>query len=114
MILKGTLVNRQVLMVYRAASWLSRMKGLLALPQLKQNEGLWLQPCPSIHTWFMGYTIDVVFFDNQGTVLKRVEQLKPWRTAACWRSVGCLELPAGDIQRLNICDGETLQWQASE
>lgn len=114
MIAEGYLANRRELKVYRAQSWLDRMKGLLALPQLNVNEALWLQPCPSIHTWFMKYSIDVVFFDRAGNVVKLVENIKPWRSASCWRSHGCLELPVGDIQRLQIQEGEVLQWLDSE
>ena len=44
-----------------AASALSRMKGLMGRAGLAAEEGLWLEPCASIHMMFMRFAIDVMF-----------------------------------------------------
>ena len=42
--------------------------GLLGRSELAEGEGLWIQPCNSIHTWFMRFPIDAIFFDKTGKV----------------------------------------------
>ena len=67
------------LKVFRTTSALERMRGLLFRKPLVKNEALWIQPCNSIHTLLMSYSIDAVFVDGSGSVLKVVGNLPPWR-----------------------------------
>ena len=46
----------------------------------------------AIHTCFMRVTIDALFLDADGAVVKAV-RLRPWRFAAARRAVAVLELP---------------------
>lgn len=55
----------------------SRAVGLLG--QGDAGGGLVIEPCSSIHTWFMRFPIDVVFLDPQGVVLAVYAALGPWR-----------------------------------
>jgi len=88
---------------------LSRMVGLLATRRLEEGEGLWISPCTSIHTAFMRFTIDALFLDRAGTVLRAVERMRPWRlTSIIWRAAGVLELPEGRISATGTCPGDVL------
>ncbi|HET9644229.1 MAG TPA: DUF192 domain-containing protein [Burkholderiaceae bacterium] len=87
------------LTVYRATSFLARLRGLLARPPLQAGEAMYLAPCVSVHTCFMRYAIDVVFLDRAGRVLKVVEDLQPWRFAACSGAHATMELRAGQWRR---------------
>ena len=60
---------------------LKRMVGLLGRSQLETGEGLVLDRCYGIHTFFMRFSIDVLFLDQNYTVLRAVESLAPFRTS---------------------------------
>ena len=88
----------------------SRMVGLLSSKGLADGEGLWIQPCNSIHTWFMRFTIDAIFLDRENRVVKSVERMRPWRlTWIAPKAVGVLELPAGSIEKTGTKVGDVLE-----
>ncbi|MFL5922217.1 MAG: DUF192 domain-containing protein [Gaiellaceae bacterium] len=86
----------------------TRMRGLLGRRGLPRGHGLLIEPTWSVHTWFMRFPIDVVFLDRELTVLKIRKQLRPWRTAARFRSRSVLELAAGECDRLRLEVGDRL------
>jgi uncharacterized membrane protein (UPF0127 family) len=85
--------------VEKADTPASRSKGLLGRESLPADEGLWIVPCPMIHTFFMKFPIDVLFLDADLTVRRVMEDLRPWRLSP-WvlsaRSV--LELKGGTLK----------------
>jgi len=84
--------------VLKADTALSRMRGLLGRGRLEPGEALWIAPCAMIHTFFMRFSLDVVFLDAELRVLRVIERLRPWRVSPWvpWaRSV--LELEAGAL-----------------
>ncbi|MCG8314436.1 MAG: DUF192 domain-containing protein [Pseudomonadales bacterium] len=86
-----------------AASWFSRLVGLLNRNSLSDVEGLALVPCASIHTLWMRFTIDAVFLDDSGKVLGVAEGIKPFRF--CFAPKGTrvvLELASGNAKRTGI------------
>jgi uncharacterized protein len=87
---------------------LTRLKGLLGRDHLKQGEGLLLRPASSIHTFFMRFSIDVVWLDRDLRVLEVTHDLRPWRTAARREAKGALELPAGQAAALGLAPGDRL------
>jgi uncharacterized protein len=87
---------------------LARLRGLIGRGAMPAGEGLLLRPAPSIHTAFMRFPIDVLFLDNDLNVLKFVEALKPWRTAAARRARATLELPAGELAEREVEVGDRL------
>ena len=99
---------RTRLRVRTAAQWPSRVLGLLATRELKDPCGLWVKPCRAIHTFGLGYAIDVIFLRADGVVTKVVSGLKPWRVTGCRDARTVLELRAGLARRLNIAPGMAL------
>ncbi len=95
-----------VLRVCRATRFFSRLRGLLFQAPLREDEGLLLLPCASVHTAFMRYAIDVVFLDRSGAIVKIVPGLQPWRAAACACAYQTLELLAGRAQVLQLQAGQ--------
>ncbi len=85
--------------VFKADSPVSRSRGLLGRESIAADEGLWIVPCPMIHTFFMKFAIDVLFLDGDLMVRRVIENLPPWRLSP-WifsaRSV--LELKGGALQ----------------
>jgi uncharacterized protein len=90
---------------------LPRMRGLLGRRNLERNEGLLLRPAPSIQTFFMRFPIDVVFLDQDLTVLKIRKHMGPWRTAARFRARSVLELASGECDRLRLELGDQLAFE---
>jgi uncharacterized membrane protein (UPF0127 family) len=82
--------------IERAESLRARTVGLLGRRSLPRGSGLWLEPCSSVHTFFMSFEIDVVFLDVDGRVLRVFVRLAPWRIAVGgWSARSAVELPAG-------------------
>lgn len=84
-----------------AASFLQRAKGLIGRSSLPPGEGLLIERCNAIHTFFMKFPIDAIFLDRSGRVVKTVRNIRPWRFLVWggWRAVKVLEVAAGDELR---------------
>jgi uncharacterized membrane protein (UPF0127 family) len=94
-----------------ASSFVDRGLGLLLTPALGPGEGLWLEPCTSIHTFFMRYPIDALFIDAEGRVIVR-QTLPPWRVSRWHRaSRGVLELAAGTLAQTGTQAGDRIEFE---
>lgn len=97
-----------------ANTMVTRLVGLLSTKSLGEGEGLWIEPCNSIHTWFMKFTIDAVFLDKQGSVVKLAPRMKPWKlTSIARKARGVLELPEGVIEKSGTQVGDQVERQGS-
>jgi uncharacterized membrane protein (UPF0127 family) len=95
-----------------ATSFSDRLKGLIGRKDLPRGAGFVIQPCSSIHTFFMSFAIDVLFVNSQGIVEKISEGLQPFRMAACFlRSRAVIELPEGIVRSARTTVGDTIQFQ---
>ncbi|MBI5246031.1 MAG: DUF192 domain-containing protein [Elusimicrobia bacterium] len=93
--------------VAKADTSASRGKGLLGRDSLAADEGLYITlsptlsvvPCPTIHTFFMKFPIDVLFLDADLKVERVIEDMRPWRLSA-WvpAARGVLELKGGVLK----------------
>ena len=84
----------------------ARRRGLLGRDRLEPDAALMLVPCAAVHTAFMRFSIDVLFLDRDGRVVKMVSGLRPWRVAACVRARSIVELPTGCIARCGVVLGD--------
>jgi len=66
---------------------ISRMVGLLKSNGLNDGESLLIEPCNSIHTFFMKFNIDVLFLDKNFKVVKVFRNMPPWRITRPYLSV---------------------------
>lgn len=90
-----------------------RRTGLLKHTELKQGQGLWIVPCESVHSFFMKFTIDVLYLDRAKRVRAIRREMKPWRISACLPAHSVLELPAGTIQMSGTEKGDQLSLELS-
>ena len=74
---------------------------------LGEGEGLLIDPCSSIHTMFMRFTIDVIFLDDDRRVVK-VATVPPFRAALGGGGRAVLEVPAGTAERNGLEVGDAL------
>lgn len=89
----------------RAESTLARMRGLLGRMNLPTDTGLLIDPCRSIHMWFMRFSIDAAFLDAELRVLKVKRSLRPWQLGWAPRKTRCvLETAAGVMANLQVGD----------
>jgi uncharacterized membrane protein (UPF0127 family) len=92
-----------------ARSFLARGRGLMGRPGLAAGEGLLIDPCASVHSFFMRFPIDVVFADKAHRVVGLTEAMPPNRPyAGAWRARYVVELPAGTIAATGTQVGDQL------
>lgn len=95
--------------VMHARSIFARMKGLLGHKNLMADEVMWIEPCKSIHTWFMRFPIDAVFVNQNLQVVTLKSNIHPWRLVwPNWQATSVFELPQGTIAKKNIESGDQL------
>ena len=90
-------------------TFLKRFKGLMGRRNLSDDQGFYLMPCQSIHTFQMHIPIDVLFLNDDGIVLDIAPEMRPWRTRfAAKGTMSTLELASKMIQRSGIAIGDKL------
>ncbi len=92
----------------------SRRRGLLGRDGLDPRAAILIAPCNSVHTFFMRFTIDVVFAARDGRVLKVCRQLKPSRIAASLRAHAAIEFDSRGGAADSLKPGDVLTIQTSE
>lgn len=92
-----------------ADNFVKRFLGLMGKKTLAKDEGLLLKPCSGIHTFFMKFTIDVIYLGKDNIVLDK-ETIGPWRFGKVLFGVKkVLELSEGVAN--NIEKGDVLDFQ---
>ena len=94
-----------------ASGFVSRLRGLHALPPLGPSDALLLVPCRAVHTWGMDRAIDVLFLDRDRMILE-VRTLAPGRSARRRGARAVLETAAGTAARLGLRPGDRLEARA--
>ncbi len=98
--------------VERAATFLSRLRGLIGRPEPRPGEGILLVRCNAIHTWWTAFDLDVLFLNDRGRVLKLIQGLKPWKfTRRVADAHYVLEVPVGTIATSGTQVGDLLTWR---
>lgn len=96
-----------------ACTFVSRLRGLHAVPPLGPDEALLIRPCNRVQTWRMAYPIDALFLAADGTLLE-VRTLEPGRSAGCRRAHMVIEALAGTAARLELEPGHLLRIEGGE
>lgn len=86
----------------------ARNRGLLGRSGIAAGSAMIIAPCNAIHTFFMRFTIDLVFADRHGRVLKLYRSVRPWRIRISLGAFAALELAAGSIQGADLVGGDRL------
>ncbi len=89
--------------VERLDAFWRRGVGLLSRSALHPDEGVWLPSCRAIHTIGMRFTIDVVFVDRAGCIVRTCRNVAPNQLAiGCARADAVVELAAGTIDAFEL------------
>jgi uncharacterized protein len=86
--------------ITKAHSFFTRLKGLMFSKSLPDGQGLHIQPCQSIHTFFMNYPIDVLYLNKDFEIVGLQESFQPSKLGKLFKNGhSVLELPTGTIQK---------------
>ncbi len=97
-----------------ARSFWKRGIGLMLRSGLSKGTGLVIDPCSSIHTMWMRFPIDVLYVDQDGTIKRVDEGMKPWRFGPLFvRGKYVIELPPGTIRSTGTEQGDQIQLQSA-
>ncbi|MBP7569570.1 MAG: DUF192 domain-containing protein [Acidobacteria bacterium] len=102
---RGTVVGEEVEAAFDSAA---RKRGLLGREGLPAGVAMVIAPCGAVHTWFMRFSIDVVFAARDGRVLKVRPNVAPWRLAVGLRAFAAIEGAVGMIERSGTQTGDVL------
>jgi hypothetical protein len=99
--------------IIEANSFSDKLFGLITRRKLKDGEGFLIKSCSSIHTFWMRYSIDVVFLDKKNQVLAIYTDLKPFRATRFIKNACCvLELPSGTIKKTSLKEEDLINFKA--
>ena len=109
MYIEGAPLSAPVLEILIADSFFTRFAGLMLRKKLPPATGLFLAPCNSVHMCFMCFAIDVVYLDKEYSIVKVVNNLKPWiGISMCSKAWAVLEMTAGEAERCGCKEGNKL------
>ena len=81
----------------------TRLRGLIGRQALAEGDALWLRPCNGVHTFWMRFTIDVIYLDEHLRIVKLIKNLRPFRLAPpSLKTFSVIEMPENSIARLDL------------
>ena len=86
----------------------ARRRGLLGRDALDPAVALVITPCWAIHTAFMRFSIDVIFVNRDGLVMRVASRVAPWRAAIAPGAYAAIELAAGAAELRDVKIGDRL------
>lgn len=93
-----------------AGNGAKRSKGLLGRSGLGPGEGMWIVPCEAVHTFWMKFSLDLVYLDRGNHVAKIKRNVPPWRLSACLTAHSVIEFAAGAIGESDLQPGDKLEF----
>lgn len=86
----------------------TRNKGLLGRVGMATDQAMVIAPCTAVHTFWMKFTIDLVYASRDGRVLKIRRRVRPWRVSAAFGAFAVIELAAGRANLTGLRKGDRL------
>jgi uncharacterized protein len=85
-------------------------KGLMGRKSIPDGYGLVFRPARGIHTNFMRFPIDLIYFDKDNRVTKVRPAMKPWR----WdftSAAAVIEMNPGSAAKADLRAGDQLRFE---
>ncbi len=101
--------NKQVIFtnLTKPKSFFKRNNGLMFKDRLKKDEALMITGCNCIHTFFMKFSIDVIYLNKNLEIKKIKKNIKPFRlTLPVWSARSVIECTTGNhkVNELQVGD----------
>lgn len=94
-----------------AKTFFKRFKGLMFTKDLSPQSALYIYPCSAIHTFFMNYSIDVLYLDINNIILAIDEDMKPGKIGIHRKNAAAvIELKSGSAKEMDIKVGQTVEF----
>lgn len=95
-----------------ARTWLTRAKGLLGRDRLGEGEALVIYPCQSVHSFFMRFSIDVLFLNKDLQVIGIKPEMRPFRLSRhMWKARYVVEVLGGAAADTGTKVGDVLAFR---
>ncbi|MFA7636287.1 MAG: DUF192 domain-containing protein [Monoglobales bacterium] len=92
-----------------ADTFFARLSGLLPKKALAEGEGVILKPCKQVHTYFMGFNIDVIFLSENNRIIHMESRMEPGHVSPYIKKAhSILEVPEGTIDKWELKVGDVL------
>ena len=92
-----------------AEGFFGRLSGLMFRSPAYLQGGLMFNNTNMVHTFWMRFSIDLVFIDNEYRIVKLMPGIKPWRAARSAHANHVIEMHHGEIFRLGIKVGDKIK-----
>lgn len=90
--------------VFLADTFVERFMGYMFRKE-PHHKAIMFKPCNSIHTFFMRFSIDVIFINEDMEVIKKIENLKPRKVVFPVKTaIMVIEGKAGTFRNFKIGD----------
>lgn len=94
--------------IIEAITFKERLRGLLGKESLPKDTGMRIHSCKQIHTFFMKFTIDVIFLDKNNKII-HMQTLKPFKISKyVWKAKTVIEFMEGTINDYQLTLGQTI------
>jgi len=87
----------------------SRKRGLLGRDDLPAGQALVIAPSNMVHTFFMRFSIDILFVSRAGVVVKASERVPARRIVGALRGFAVIEMRAGSLATSGTKAGDQLR-----
>ncbi|WLD93936.1 DUF192 domain-containing protein [Alkalihalobacillus sp. AL-G] len=107
----GTIIAENVIPAY---TFIKRLKGLMftSTSSFPEGDAIHIQPCRSIHSYFMKYEIDVLYLNESNQIIAAECYFRPGTIGKHHKGTeSVIELPAGTINKKKIKIGHSVQIQ---
>jgi len=99
--------------VIEANTFFDKLFGLVTRRKLKDREGFLIKNCNGIHTFWMRYSLDVVFLDKKNQVLAIYQDVRPFRaTPFIKNAFFVLEMKSGTIVKSSLEPGDLISFES--
>jgi uncharacterized membrane protein (UPF0127 family) len=95
-----------------AATHWTRLRGLMCTQagSFHAGQGLWIVPSRGVHTFAMRFPIDVLYLNEERTVVHLEQDLKPWRVAPVrMQAASVIELPRNILHSTGTSIGDEIE-----
>ncbi|MCD8508814.1 MAG: DUF192 domain-containing protein [Bacillus sp. (in: Bacteria)] len=97
--------------VGQAYNFFTRLKGLMFTDKLHSGDGLHIKPCPSVHTFFMKYAIDILYLNKENVVVAIDEALAPGKVGKRYKGAhSVVELSVGSVKASETEVGQKIEF----